>query len=209
MGVRTYRHRKPSKKLRKKFQALDGKTIQVGIFGDDGAEMLKIARANEFGVTIRPKNGKYLAIPSKQAGDRRPRDYGDTLRFVATRNGNGLLVKDVAGSGAANRGARSEIIFFLMKSVTIPERSFIRAGFDENIDGIQRKIEQMMPLVLQGLAVDRFLEAIALEFEGKIKLKLRDVSAPPNAAITRERKGSSNPLIDTGRLVGAIRHEVK
>jgi hypothetical protein len=32
--------------------------------------------------------------------------------------------------------------------------------------------------------------------------------AVPNAPETIEQKGSSSPLIDTGRMVGAVRYEV-
>ncbi len=209
MVVRTTRHKVKSKELQRTMRELNGKRIKVGIFGDEGSELMKIARANEFGVTIRPKSGKYLAIGSKEAGDRRPRDFGDKLRFVPAKNGNGLLVLDEPGKGKAKKGARSTVMFFLMKSVTIPERSFIRAGFDENVNDIHRKIKEMMPLVNQGLAINIFLDAIGLEFAGKIKKKLRDVRTPPNAALTKERKGSSNPLIDTGRLVGAISHRIE
>ena len=48
-----------------------------------------------------------------------------------------------------------------------------------------------------------------MEFAGLIQKKMRDLKNPPNSQMTVEMKGSDNPLIDTGRLVGAIRHEVE
>lgn len=179
--------------------------IKVGVFGEDGSELVTIARANEFGVTIKPKNRKFLAIPSKLARGRKPREFTD-LRFVRTKNG-GLLVKDTVKRGGQ---ARSDIYFYLVKEVTIPERSFIRAGFDENVDVMTNKIKQYMNMVIAGrISADTFLNMIGMEWAGKMQLHLRNLSSPPNAPITKENKGSSNPLVNTGRLVGAIRHKIE
>lgn len=179
--------------------------IKVGVFGEDGSELVTIARANEFGVTIKPKNGKYLTIPSKLAKGKGAREFQD-LRFVPTKNG-GLLVKDTVKRGGQ---VRSDIYFYLVKEVTIPERSFIRAGFDNNVDFMMNKIKQYMNMVIAGrLSADTFLNMIGMEWAGKMQLHLRNLSSPPNAAITKENKGSSNPLVNTGRLVGAIRHKIE
>lgn len=94
--------------------------------------------------------------------------------------------------------------------IRIPERSFLRSGYDENIDKIAGKVEEMLPAVLENDVNPKvFMDAIGLEFAGLIQKKLRDLKSPANSDMTVERKGSSNPLIDTGRLVGAIEHEVK
>jgi hypothetical protein len=94
--------------------------------------------------------------------------------------------------------------------IKIPERSWLRSGYDENIDKIARKIEEMVPDVIEGNVNPKlFMDAIGMEFAGLIQKKMRDLKNPPNSQMTIERKGSDNPLIDTGRLVGAIRHEVE
>ncbi|MFD1206641.1 hypothetical protein ACFQ38_16210 [Sporosarcina contaminans] len=94
--------------------------------------------------------------------------------------------------------------------IRIPERSFLRSGYDENIDKIVGKVEEMLPSVLENDVNPKvFMDAIGLEFAGLIQKKLRDLKSPANSDMTVERKGSSNPLVDTGRLVGAIQHEVK
>lgn len=93
--------------------------------------------------------------------------------------------------------------------IKIPERSWLRSGFDENVDKIVKKIEQLLPDVIEGDVNPRlFMDAIGMEFAGLIQKKMRDLRTPPNSSMTIERKGSDNPLIDTGRLVGAIRHEI-
>lgn len=96
------------------------------------------------------------------------------------------------------------------KVIKIPERSWLRSGYDENIDKIARKIEEMVPDVIEGNVNPKlFMDAIGMEFAGLIQKKMRDLKDPPNSQMTIERKGSDNPLIDTGRLVGAIRHEIE
>ncbi|OAH53893.1 hypothetical protein AWH48_11535 [Domibacillus aminovorans] len=94
--------------------------------------------------------------------------------------------------------------------IVIPERSFLRSGFDENIDDITDKMKRMMTDVIDGnIDQDVFFNAIGLEFAGLIQKKLRDLRDPADSSMTTVRKGSSNPLIDSGRLVGSIRHEVE
>lgn len=94
--------------------------------------------------------------------------------------------------------------------IVIPERSYLRSGYDENIDDIADKIEEMLPdVLLNDVAPSAFMEGIGLEFATLIRNKLKSIRDPANSDMTTERKGSNNPLIDTGRLVGAIRHEVE
>jgi hypothetical protein len=94
--------------------------------------------------------------------------------------------------------------------ITIPERSFIRSGFDENVNKIAQKIENLVPRMIEGQVDPKiFMDMIGLEFAGMIQDKLRNLRNPANSSMTKERKGSSNPLVDSGRLVGAIRHKVE
>lgn len=94
--------------------------------------------------------------------------------------------------------------------IRIPERSFLRSGWDENKGDIEKKIETMLGSVIeQGLDPDTFLDMIGLEVEGKIKEKIVELSSPPLSDATAENKGSSNPLVDTGSLVDSISHQVK
>jgi hypothetical protein len=94
--------------------------------------------------------------------------------------------------------------------IVIPERSYLRSGYDENIDEIVDKIEDLLPRVLENNVQPQvFMDMIGLEFAGLVQKKLRDLRNPPNSGMTVQMKGSSNPLIDEGRLIGAIRHEIE
>lgn len=119
-------------------QEMEQKKIRVGIVGGKAdSDIMAIAHAHEYGATIKPKKGKYLAIPltkeAQAAGS--PRAFSD-LRFVNAKNGNLLMVRDKKKRGGKTE---SEAMYLLVKSVTLPERSFIRASFDaqqEELGGI-------------------------------------------------------------------------
>lgn len=196
-------------RLRRVLRELGRTEIQVGVFGHDSnvdegdANIVTIARVHEYGMVITPKHSKYLTIPViPEAKNKRASDFGDTLFFHKTDNG-GILARD-KGNG------QIETVFVLVKSVTIPERSFLRTGFDKNVSRITTKIENLLSSVFQfGINPDIFAEMIGREFAGLIQKELKDLRSPANAPATVAVKGSNNPLMDTGRLVGAIDYKVK
>ncbi|MCY9007191.1 hypothetical protein [Peribacillus frigoritolerans] len=94
--------------------------------------------------------------------------------------------------------------------ITIPERSYIRAGWDEHEKGILDKaVNLLVDAIIEGKpSTNDALDAIGLEAEGKLQEFARHLNDPSNHPFTVDQKGSSNPLVDTGRLIGAITHEV-
>ena len=88
----------------------------------------------------------------------------------------------------------------------IPERSFIRAGVDENESNINAWADRLHNQIIDG----RLTKAVALAKMGEviqrhIQRKITTLRHPINADSTIAKKGSSNPLIDTGRLRASIR----
>lgn len=97
------------------------------------------------------------------------------------------------------------------KAINIPERSFIRAGFDENKDDMGNKVSMLISnLINDDIDVDTFYEAVGHYCVGKIQEYLTDLSNPPLSPITLENRehGGSNPLIDTGKLRDSITFEI-
>ena len=89
--------------------------------------------------------------------------------------------------------------------IKIPERSFIRAGHDENQKRIMEQTERAISLVLAGkMTVDDMLDLCGQQFATAIKTYMRNLRTPANHPYTVEQKGSSNPLIDTGGLLESI-----
>lgn len=94
--------------------------------------------------------------------------------------------------------------------IRIPERSFIRSGWDENEADIHKKIEYFFGDVLDlNIDAEVFLDKVGKEMEGKLKKHLVELSSPPLSDWTTEKKSSSNPLVDTGSLLDSISYEVK
>lgn len=208
MGV-TIRGTNNIPRVKQVLRKLNRKAIKVGVFGADNyqygddADLVTIAAVHEFGTTIVPKTAKWLTIPLlPEAKYKSAGEFNDLFFYKKDENTAFLARKN--GQGKPTN------VFLLVKRITIPERSYLRTGFDENVDNIAAKIEDFLDDVLNfNLDPDVFLDAIGTEFAGLIQLKMRRLSSPPNSNITKNVKGSSNPLQDTGRLIGAIRHEVE
>lgn len=89
--------------------------------------------------------------------------------------------------------------------IVIPERSFIRAGHDENIDRVMKQTERAISLVISGkMTVDDMLDLCGEQLATAIKQYAVKLRTPPNHPFTIEQKGSSNPLVDTGRMIESI-----
>lgn len=140
-------------KLLKMLEELANTHLEVGVFGEDDSDMVKIAAVHEFGATIKFK----------------------------TREG----------------------------TVTIPERSYIRSGYETNKDDIMSKGDLLLGEVLElKLPVSTFFETMGEYIVGLIQEYMTDLKEPPNAKSTIKQKGSSNPLIDEGRLRDSITYKV-
>lgn len=94
--------------------------------------------------------------------------------------------------------------------IVIPERAFLRNGYDESKDEVLDKCEQTIADVIGGtMSADQFCELVGLLLKGKIQDYARNLDSPPNHPYTVENKGSSNPLVDTGDMIGAISYKVE
>lgn len=93
----------------------------------------------------------------------------------------------------------------------IPERSFIRAGWDKYKGQIESVASRMMNDVFDGkISVDAYFETVGVFTVGRIQEYLRSSQGmKPLKQATIQAKGSSKPLIDTGQLIGSITHRVR
>lgn len=175
--------------------------LQVGIFGEDGSFMQMIASANEYGADIEPRNGKWLTIPTENAPKgAKARDIDGLFR---PKDKNILAVSDGKGGLIP--------MFYLVKKVHIPERSFIRSTFDENVDDwVEYLVDQVIELGMgdSGITARKIMESLGNRIQRSIVQKIRSIESPANSPITIARKGSSSPLEDTGHLIDAVRYKV-
>ncbi len=93
----------------------------------------------------------------------------------------------------------------------IPERSFLRRTFAENVKETAAMIAKATKAAHSlKVPADRVLNVLGewAAIQVKKRITTGDPIPPPNAPATIKRKGSSRPLVDTGRMVGAITYRI-
>ena len=85
----------------------------------------------------------------------------------------------------------------------IPERPFFRQALiraeGEVLELVLRRVDA------EELVVDaRLADEIGALLQGRIQERIKDLREPPNAPSTQKRKGSANPLVDTGTMRTAV-----
>lgn len=203
MGIRCRKDESRIEHILKNLKILTEKRMDVGIFASQNEKMLMIANAHEFGAHITPKNGKYLSIPLER-----------NFRGVSPKNVSGLFVyRSKTGNLflARKKGKKElQMCYWLTKEINIPERSFLRAGFDANRIEMERFAEQTLAQCLPMKdGISRFYDAMGNFAVGKIRAFLIDLRDPPNAPLTVRLKKSSNPLVDTGHLGDVITYKIR
>lgn len=95
------------------------------------------------------------------------------------------------------------------KNITIPARPFIRNTMEEKKDYFSELTYRALVRItsLKTDPIDE-LNKIGLAIATSIQGKITQGPWAPNAPSTIKGKGSSRPLIDTGRMRASIRHQV-
>ena len=80
----------------------------------------------------------------------------------------------------------------------------------ENKKQLNLQTDILIGQILTGRSsVKKALNLLGVQIASLIKRKITILRDPPNAPSTIAQKGSTNPLVDTGRLRASINHEVK
>jgi hypothetical protein len=93
----------------------------------------------------------------------------------------------------------------------IPERSYIRSTYHAEQDALRQMARTLVQRVLMGkMEAEQALNLLGMKLANAIKRAITtgDGIPPPLSPDTIRRKGSSRPLVDTGRLLGAITWKV-
>lgn len=94
--------------------------------------------------------------------------------------------------------------------IVIPERSFLRAGYDQNRDEVLKTAESVLPDVLAGtLSEEQYFELVGTLLRDRIKEYAIDLSSPPKKPWPTRDPAKNNPLIETGAMVNGIEYEVE
>lgn len=92
--------------------------------------------------------------------------------------------------------------------IHIPERSFLRTGYDTHKDEVLKQVDKLLIELCSGVTAELLCETIGQLLSSKIKDYIEELDQPANHPFTIGRKGSANPLVDTGDLVGAVSYKV-
>lgn len=91
----------------------------------------------------------------------------------------------------------------------MPQRSFLRSAYDENLPMIDKMIQRVANGAVFGLGTNAALNQLGNVVQGMVQRKIVDGPFVPNSPATIKRKKSSKPLIDTGNLRQSIRYVIE
>lgn len=199
------------------------------------ADIMTIAGVHEFGATIKAKNVKNLAIPiAKKAVGKSPLDFDD-LFFIRSKAGFifGCISKKIKSANPRIPGKPGnkkpqkkkpknntqlpqndddiEYLFILFPSVEIPERSFIRAGYDSNKDRIAVTVQEAVDGVLySGWDADTAVNHVGMKVRDYIVEYMMDASnfKAKGSIVQSTSNWPDNPLVETGRLRNSITYAI-
>lgn len=87
----------------------------------------------------------------------------------------------------------------------IPERPFLRNTMRNKKNSYTRAMSDSAPKILRAeTTIPAVLSKLGVLAQGDIQSEITSLSTPPNSPVTIARKGSSNPLIDTGAMRQAV-----
>ncbi len=142
--------------------------------------------------------------------------YLDRIRAIASLDGKVKASVGVQGNEASEQHddksglTVAEIGAIHEFGIDMPERSFIRAWFDENLKEIDAHLQAYAEQVVAGkMDVYQAQEAFGDWAQSQIIARIGRGIGPPNSPTTVARKGHGVQLVDTEKLLRAISHLVK
>lgn len=94
-------------------------------------------------------------------------------------------------------------------TVNMPSRPFLRKSVDENEGVINSFFQSQKKDIVSGSSAEQVLKEIGIFQKDLIQEKITSGSFAPNAASTIRKKGSSKPLIDTGRMRQSVDYVIQ
>lgn len=91
----------------------------------------------------------------------------------------------------------------------IPERPFMRQSFENHEGELQAVCDAAQRLVSSGGSAEQALQQIGVVAKGLVQDEIVNGGFAPNAESTIKKKGSEQPLIDTGTMRQSVNFVVK
>lgn len=147
------------------------------------------------------------------------RGYARVLRTLQHLHGGGVYVgirqekgSEVEEGDDLNLAQIAAVNEFGSSDGHVPERSFLRSTVDENKERYFSQMVKDLGSTVDGdvmFSEQQVLKRMGLRAVADVQKKITELQDPPNAPSTIKRKGSSNPLIDTGRMRQSIDYEIR
>ena len=94
--------------------------------------------------------------------------------------------------------------------IGVPRRDFMAAAAKKWQQSWIEKLEKIQDAMEKAhIDVDKFLDTMGIEGAHFISNTIRDWTTPPNSAFTIALTGANNPLVDSGDMKNAPRHEIR
>ena len=91
----------------------------------------------------------------------------------------------------------------------IPSRPFLKTGTRIAYELLRKDIARAVKKTNNGKDLRKELKKIGEVARSIVQQTITEFSEPPNSPITIERKGSDNPLIDTGLMRASVNYKVR
>ena len=163
------------------------KFVTVGIHEDAGQHEsdditnAALGAVHEFGADINHPGGTSYGYASKAAAER------DEVRFLKT------------GKGYAELGVTKA------HEIKIPARPWLKPGVDA---GNLEYVNIIEKGAASGEPIDMTLNRVGVVAVSEVQKYMTELRTPPNAPSTIKKKGSSNPLIDSGALRQSVTYKI-
>lgn len=90
-----------------------------------------------------------------------------------------------------------------------PERPFMRQSFENHESELQAACDQVNRRLAQGGSAEQALQQIGAVAKGLVQDEIVNGGFAPNAESTIKKKGSEQPLIDTGTMRQSVNFVIK
>lgn len=122
----------------------------------------------------------------------------------------GIIDPGLHGDGPFNTAEIGYVHEFGSSDGRVPERSFIRSTLKVDRKEIISLSKRLLKKIINNeMTLEKGLGLLGLDVSDKISQRIVEIRTPPNKPNTIARKGSSNPLVDTGQLKNSITHKVQ
>jgi len=154
----------------------------AGNHGSDDITNASLGATHEFGADINHPGGTSYGYASKAAADR------NDVRFL--KSGRGYMELGVTGPHV----------------IKIPARPWLNPGV---ASGNVEYLAIIEKTIADKGTIEQALNKVGVVAVGKVQKYMTDLRTPPNAASTIKKKGSSNPLIDSGALRQSVTYKIE